>query len=106
MGKFDLEKVIANLNVKTLGGKKAIYDSFDLSETYPLIFLITVNGIEEPFNYTLDGKFFSAHQESEYDLCICDNENNEYYEDNDDDRIGINDKINPELLKKRFRDWI
>jgi len=100
MEKFNLDKVLAGSTVVTRGGQKAEYKGWDLDSAYPLNFDVYLDGSRYNFSYLLDGKYSKDQVESMYDLFLEESDS-----ELEDKRIGINDKINPDLLKKRFRDW-
>jgi hypothetical protein len=101
MEEFDLAKVLAGSTVVTREGQKAEYKGLDLDSACLLNFDVHLDGITYSFTYLLNGKYSRDQVESKYDLFLEESDS-----ELEDTRIGIKDQINPDLLKKRFRDWM
>lgn len=74
MKPFNLEEAKAGKPVCTRDGKFARIICFDvktITDKYPILVLISVNGDESCFSYTKDGKYASNDHETNYDLMMA-----------------------------------
>lgn len=71
MKPFDIELAKQNHPVQTRDGRSARIICYDSKSNQPIIALIDVDGVEVPFNFTIEGRFYTYEKEHSLDLVMA-----------------------------------